>query len=66
MEAGLTSLLTLAGIPAGDALLATLAYRIVSFWLPLALGPIAWLLFQRHYHQRVPLDEVPDVPAPAG
>ena len=42
VEAGLTSLLTLAGIPAADALLATLAYRIVSFWLPLALGPIAW------------------------
>jgi uncharacterized membrane protein YbhN (UPF0104 family) len=59
VEAGLTSLLTLAGIPAGDALLATLANRIVSFWFPLALGPIAWVLFQRHFHQRVPIEEVP-------
>ena len=62
VEAGLTSLLTLAGIPAADALLATLAYRIVSFWLPLALGPIAWAAFQRHYHQRVDLDQLPEVP----
>jgi len=66
VEAGLTSLLTLAGIPASDALLATLAYRIVSFWLPLALGPVAWLAFQRHYHQRVDLEELPEVPAPTG
>ncbi len=63
VEAGLTSLLTIAGIPAADALLATLAYRIVSFWLPLALGPIAYLAFQRHFHQRVRLEELPDVPA---
>jgi uncharacterized protein (TIRG00374 family) len=64
VEAGLTSLLTLAGIPAGHALLATLAYRIVSFWLPLVLGPIAWLAFQRHYHQRVDLEELPEVAVP--
>jgi uncharacterized protein (TIRG00374 family) len=62
VEAGLTSLLTLAGIPASDALLATLAYRIVSFWMPLALGPLAWLAFQRHYHRRVDLEELPAVP----
>jgi uncharacterized protein (TIRG00374 family) len=66
VEAGLTSLLTLAGIPAADALLATLAYRIVSFWLPLALGPLAWAAFQRHYHQKVDLDVLPDVPAGTG
>ena len=64
VEAGLTSLLTLAGIPAADALLATLAYRIVSFWLPLVLGPIAWLAFQRHYHQRVDLERLPEVSMP--
>ena len=63
VEAGLTSLLTLAGIPAADALLATLAYRIVSFWLPLALGPLAWAVFQRHYHQKVDLEVLPEVPA---
>ena len=46
--------------------LATLAYRIVSFWLPLALGPVAWFAFQRHYHQRVDLEELPEVPAHTG
>ena len=66
VEAGLVSLLTLAGIPAADALVATLAYRIVSFWLPLALGPFAWLAFQRHYHQRIDLEHLPEVPTPAG
>ena len=35
VEAGLTGLLALAGVNAGDAVLATLAYRMVSFWLPL-------------------------------
>jgi hypothetical protein len=66
VEAGLTSLLTIAGVPAADALLATLAYRIVSFWLPLALGPIAWTAFQRHYNERVDLEQLPDVPTRAG
>jgi uncharacterized membrane protein YbhN (UPF0104 family) len=49
VEAGLTGLLTLAGVPAGDAVLAVLAYRLVSFWLPLPLGGVAALLHRRRY-----------------
>ena len=35
VEAGLTGLLRAAGVDGGDAIVATLAYRLVSFWLPL-------------------------------
>jgi len=54
VEAGLTSLLVVAGVPAADALLATLAYRIASFWLPLPAGLVAWLLFRRRFEHRDP------------
>jgi hypothetical protein len=53
VEAGLTSLLVVAGVPARDALLATLAYRIASFWLPLPAGVVAWVLFRRRFERRV-------------
>lgn len=33
----------------GDACLATLAYRIASYWLPLLAGPPAYLLFRHRY-----------------
>jgi hypothetical protein len=49
VEAGLTGLLTAAGVGAQHALVATLAYRLVSFWLPLPLGAIAQLMFRRRY-----------------
>ena len=49
VEAGLAATLTLAGVPAGDALTATLLYRIIAFWLPLPAGGLAYLLFQRRY-----------------
>jgi hypothetical protein len=39
VEAGLTGTLALAGVPAGAAVLATLAYRLVSFWLPIPSVP---------------------------
>jgi len=47
VEAGLTSLLALAGIPAGQAALATLAYRLVSYWLPLPVGAAVVLVYRR-------------------
>ena len=40
VEAGLTGLLVLAGVSAGDAAVATLAYRLVSYWLPLPAGAV--------------------------
>ena len=38
VEAGLSALLILAGVPGGDAVVATLAYRIISYWLPIWWG----------------------------
>jgi hypothetical protein len=49
VEAGLTGMLALAGVDAQQAVVATLAYRIVSFWLPLPAGAVAYLLFRRRY-----------------
>ena len=42
VEAGLTSLLVLAGATAEQAVAATLLYRLASFWLPIPLGLFAW------------------------
>ena len=52
VEAGLVAMLTLAGIPGDEALLATLAYRVVSYWLPLPAGLVANLLFRHRYGAR--------------
>lgn len=49
VEAGLTGMLTAAGVGAQEALVATLAYRLVSFWIPLPAGGIAYLLFNHRY-----------------
>jgi putative heme transporter len=49
VEAGLTGTLALAGVPAGAAVVATLAYRLVSFWLPIPAGGVAALLHRRRY-----------------
>jgi uncharacterized protein (TIRG00374 family) len=47
VEAGLTAMLALAGVSPGDAVLATFAYRLVSYWLPLPLGLVGWVLARR-------------------
>jgi uncharacterized protein (TIRG00374 family) len=52
VEAGLTGLLALAGVAAADAVIAVLAYRLVSFWLPLPLGGAAAWLHRRRYGSR--------------
>jgi uncharacterized protein (TIRG00374 family) len=49
VEAGLVGMLALAGVSGADALAATLLYRIVSFWLPLPAGGVAYVLFRRRY-----------------
>jgi uncharacterized protein (TIRG00374 family) len=49
VEAGLTGMLVLAGIPAAQALVATLAYRIVSYWVSLPAGLVAWIVFRHRY-----------------
>lgn len=47
VEAGLTGMLTLAGVSAGNAVLATFAYRLFSYWLPLPLGLVGMLGHRR-------------------
>ncbi len=54
VEASLSGLLILAGVRPGYALLATLAYRVVSYWLPLLAGLPAYLLFRHRYGRPVP------------
>ena len=49
VEAGLTGTLALAGVAAGQAVVATLAYRLVSFWLPIPAGAVAALMHRRRY-----------------
>jgi uncharacterized protein (TIRG00374 family) len=47
VEAGLTGFLALIGVPASAAAVATLAYRLISYWLALPAGGIAWLVHRR-------------------
>jgi uncharacterized protein (TIRG00374 family) len=47
VEAGLTGTLALAGVAAGDAVRATFAYRLFSYWLPLPFGLLGLLLHRR-------------------
>lgn len=47
VEAGLAATLVVSGVSGADAVLATLAYRLVSFWLPLPVGLAAYLAFRR-------------------
>jgi uncharacterized protein (TIRG00374 family) len=49
VEAGLSGLLILAGVSGGDAVVATLAYRIISYWLPVFVGPFAYVAFRMRY-----------------
>ena len=52
VEASLTGLLVLAEVNSSQAVLATLTYRIASYWVPLLAGPIAYGLFQMRYRKR--------------
>lgn len=49
VEAGLVGMLALAGVGATNAAVATLAYRLVSFWLPIPAGGAGYLLFRRKF-----------------
>ena len=59
VEASLSGLLILAGVRAGSAVLAILAYRIASYWLPLLAGPPAYLLFRHRYGRPAPRRATP-------
>jgi hypothetical protein len=49
VEAGLVGTLALSGITTAQAVLATLVFRLVSFWLPIPIGFAAWWMFRRRY-----------------
>ena len=59
VEASLSGLLILAGVSPGSAFLATLAYRVASYWLPLLGGLPAYLLFRHRYGRPVPRHAAP-------
>jgi uncharacterized protein (TIRG00374 family) len=52
VEAGLAGTLALAGISTSDALVATLAYRLLTFWCPIPTGAVAAYVFRRRYPRR--------------
>lgn len=52
VEAGLTGVLTLAGVTPDHAVLAVLLYRLFSYWLPLPAGLVASILFRRRHRDR--------------
>ena len=49
VEVGLAATLGLAGVGAAEATTAVLAYRLVSFWLPIPFGLVAGGLFRRRF-----------------
>lgn len=61
VEAGLTATLTLAGVSPGKAVLATFAYRLFTYWLPIPLGLVGIALHRRRYG-----DAAADAPSAAG
>ena len=63
VEAGLTAMLVLSGVPGEKALLATLAYRIASYWLPLPAGLGAHFVFRHRYGKTSALSESGPTPA---
>lgn len=61
VEASMSAFLILAGVPAGRAVLATLAYRVCSYWLPLSTGPFAWWIARRSVRRRAAATTGPQV-----
>jgi hypothetical protein len=49
VEASLSGLLVLANVPSSNAVLATLLFRLGSYWLPTIAGGICYVLFRRRY-----------------
>jgi uncharacterized protein (TIRG00374 family) len=64
VEAGLLGTLSLAGIGTDQALLATLVYRLASYWLPIPTGAVAYFLAARKYGrpQHVETDAKGEIP----
>lgn len=56
VEAGLTGTLALVGVTGGAAVLVTLAYRLVSYWLPIPFGVVGAVLLGRRYGKDIEED----------
>ena len=52
VEASLAGFLALAGLDGAQAVLATLAYRLASYWLPMLAGPVAYGAFRHRYRDQ--------------
>jgi len=64
VDAGLTALLVVIGISADTALIGTLLYRLISFWLPIPVGLLAWTGWRIHLHiTRPSRTKAPEPPA---
>jgi uncharacterized protein (TIRG00374 family) len=48
VESGLTALLVVIGVSADTAVVGTLLYRLVSYWLPIPVGALAWAGWRLH------------------
>jgi hypothetical protein len=49
VEASLSGLLVLAHVPSANAVVATLAFRLGSYWLPTIAGAVCYWLYRRRY-----------------
>lgn len=49
VEASLSGLLVLAGVGSASAIIATLAYRLVTYWLPILAGGVIYFPFRHSY-----------------
>ncbi len=49
VEASLSGLLVLADVPSANAVVATLAFRLGSYWLPTIAGGVCYWLYRRRY-----------------
>ncbi|MDE3108194.1 MAG: flippase-like domain-containing protein [Acidobacteriota bacterium] len=49
VEASLSGLLVLAHVPSANAVVATLAFRLGSYWLPTIAGGLCYVLYRRRY-----------------
>jgi uncharacterized protein (TIRG00374 family) len=49
VEVGLVGTLQLAGVSPAQAVLATLAYRLAAYWMPIPVGLVAYVFYRRRY-----------------
>jgi uncharacterized protein (TIRG00374 family) len=58
VEASLSGLLVLADVPSANAVVATLAFRLGSYWLPTIAGAVCYFLYRRRYGSLKQIEKV--------